>query len=120
MTHTPTFHSIQNIKLRHHHVGRGIGPCAPAHPPSPAYANAHANTPAHANAPAHSNAIAPAPAKSGCMCHPKMVNAIRHWALTCIAFVCMSHTPTLMVLCGGLYKCHAQNNKPTRAESFHG
>ncbi|MBW0546490.1 hypothetical protein O181_086205 [Austropuccinia psidii MF-1] len=30
MTHTLTYHSIQNVQLRHHHVGRVIGPYAPA------------------------------------------------------------------------------------------
>ncbi|MBW0583209.1 hypothetical protein O181_122924 [Austropuccinia psidii MF-1] len=38
MTHTLTYHSIQNVQLRHHHVGRGIGPYASA----PTHANATA------------------------------------------------------------------------------
>ncbi|MBW0486379.1 hypothetical protein O181_026094 [Austropuccinia psidii MF-1] len=51
MTHTLTYHSIQNVKLCHHNIGRGIGPYAPA--PTPAHA--------HAQAPAHANAAAPHP-----------------------------------------------------------
>ncbi|MBW0587108.1 hypothetical protein O181_126823 [Austropuccinia psidii MF-1] len=57
MTHTFTYHSIQNVQLRHHHVGRGISPYAPA----PAWAHAHAYTPAPARAHAHTNATAPHP-----------------------------------------------------------
>ncbi|MBW0503087.1 hypothetical protein O181_042802 [Austropuccinia psidii MF-1] len=45
MTHTLTYHSIQKVQLRHHHIGRGIGLYAP--------------TPAWAHAPAHSNATQP-------------------------------------------------------------
>ncbi|MBW0503318.1 hypothetical protein O181_043033 [Austropuccinia psidii MF-1] len=39
MSHTLTYHSIQNVQLHHHHVGRGIGP----YTPTPAWADAHAN-----------------------------------------------------------------------------
>ncbi|MBW0582909.1 hypothetical protein O181_122624 [Austropuccinia psidii MF-1] len=39
MTHTLTYNKIQNVQLRHHHIGRGIGPYAPA----PAQAHTHAN-----------------------------------------------------------------------------
>ncbi|MBW0574599.1 hypothetical protein O181_114314 [Austropuccinia psidii MF-1] len=85
MTHTLTFHSIQNVQLRPHHVGRGISP----YTPTPT--RAHAYTPKHtdAYAPAPAQAHAYAPATSGFMCHLQMVNA-----LTCFAFVCMMcHTP---------------------------
>ncbi|MBW0497075.1 hypothetical protein O181_036790 [Austropuccinia psidii MF-1] len=43
MTHTLTYNSIQNVQMRHHHVGRGISPYAPV----PAHAQANA-TPPHA------------------------------------------------------------------------
>ncbi|MBW0492565.1 hypothetical protein O181_032280 [Austropuccinia psidii MF-1] len=44
MTHTLTYQSIQHVQLRHHHVGRGIGPYAPA----PTWAHTHAYaTPPH-------------------------------------------------------------------------
>ncbi|MBW0493069.1 hypothetical protein O181_032784 [Austropuccinia psidii MF-1] len=55
MTHTLTYHSIENVQLRHHHVGRGIGPYAPA----PAQAHAHAYPPALARAHAHANSTTP-------------------------------------------------------------
>ncbi|MBW0538097.1 hypothetical protein O181_077812 [Austropuccinia psidii MF-1] len=45
MSHTLTYHSIQNFQLRHHHVGRGIGPYAHAYTPTPAYAHAAAPHP---------------------------------------------------------------------------
>ncbi|MBW0532652.1 hypothetical protein O181_072367 [Austropuccinia psidii MF-1] len=53
MTHTLIYHSIQNVQLCHHHVGREIGPYARAH----THAYAHAPAPA----PVHANAIAPHP-----------------------------------------------------------
>ncbi|MBW0543039.1 hypothetical protein O181_082754 [Austropuccinia psidii MF-1] len=56
MTHTLTYHSIQNAQLCHHHVGRGIGPYAPA----PARAHPHAYASAAAWAPAHAYANATA------------------------------------------------------------
>ncbi|MBW0580459.1 hypothetical protein O181_120174 [Austropuccinia psidii MF-1] len=50
MTHTLTYNSIKNVQLRHHHVGRGIGPYEPAHPhaytPTPTWAHAKAHAPA--------------------------------------------------------------------------
>ncbi|MBW0539026.1 hypothetical protein O181_078741 [Austropuccinia psidii MF-1] len=49
MTHTVTYHSIQNVQLCHHHIGRGIGPYAPS--PAWAHAHAYAPTPAWAHAP---------------------------------------------------------------------
>ncbi|MBW0489378.1 hypothetical protein O181_029093 [Austropuccinia psidii MF-1] len=42
MSHTLSYHSIQNIQLCHHQVGRGIGPNAPP-APTPAHAHTHAN-----------------------------------------------------------------------------
>ncbi|MBW0532844.1 hypothetical protein O181_072559 [Austropuccinia psidii MF-1] len=59
MSNTLTYHSIQNVQLCHHNVGKGIGPYAPA----PAQAQAHAPAyapPALADAYAHANAITPA------------------------------------------------------------
>ncbi|MBW0526429.1 hypothetical protein O181_066144 [Austropuccinia psidii MF-1] len=57
MSHTLTYHRIQNVQLCHHHVGRGIGPYAPA----PAWAHSYTHTPtqadAHANS--HTNSTAP-------------------------------------------------------------
>ncbi|MBW0565785.1 hypothetical protein O181_105500 [Austropuccinia psidii MF-1] len=53
MSHTLTYHSIQNVELFHHHVGRGIRPYTPAS----IQAHAHANTPPHP----HPNATAPHP-----------------------------------------------------------
>ncbi|MBW0492749.1 hypothetical protein O181_032464 [Austropuccinia psidii MF-1] len=47
MSHTLTYHRIQNVQLRHHQIERGIGPYAP----TPAQADAHAPTPANATAP---------------------------------------------------------------------
>ncbi|MBW0474367.1 hypothetical protein O181_014082 [Austropuccinia psidii MF-1] len=52
MSHILTYHSIQNVQLCHHHVGKGIGPYEPAP------ARAHAHTPALADAHAHANAPA--------------------------------------------------------------
>ncbi|MBW0511157.1 hypothetical protein O181_050872 [Austropuccinia psidii MF-1] len=46
MSHTLTYHSIQNVPLHHHHIGRGIGTNAPA----PTWAHAHAPAPVHAHA----------------------------------------------------------------------
>ncbi|MBW0494763.1 hypothetical protein O181_034478 [Austropuccinia psidii MF-1] len=66
MTHTLTYHSIQNVQLCHPHFERGIGPYTPAwahtlsYTPAPAWAHAHAYTPAPARAYAH--AYTPAPA----------------------------------------------------------
>ncbi|MBW0516768.1 hypothetical protein O181_056483 [Austropuccinia psidii MF-1] len=45
MSHTLTYHSIQNVQLRHHHVGRGIGPYAHAYAPAPTQADANAPHP---------------------------------------------------------------------------
>ncbi|MBW0569863.1 hypothetical protein O181_109578 [Austropuccinia psidii MF-1] len=42
MSHTLTYHSIQNVQLRHHHIGRGIGPYAHAYTPTPTQAYAPA------------------------------------------------------------------------------
>ncbi|MBW0572582.1 hypothetical protein O181_112297 [Austropuccinia psidii MF-1] len=50
MSHPLTYHSIQNVQLRHHHVGRGIGPYAHAYEPALVHANAHTNAAAHAHA----------------------------------------------------------------------
>ncbi|MBW0576114.1 hypothetical protein O181_115829 [Austropuccinia psidii MF-1] len=62
MSRTLTYQGIENVQLRHHHVGRGIrlfSPYAPApiwaHAPALAHAHAHAPTPAHS----HSNVTAP-------------------------------------------------------------
>ncbi|MBW0472666.1 hypothetical protein O181_012381 [Austropuccinia psidii MF-1] len=55
MSHTLTYHSIQNVQLCHHHVGKGISPYAPA----PARAHAHAPSPAPVDA--HANATPPHP-----------------------------------------------------------
>ncbi|MBW0487891.1 hypothetical protein O181_027606 [Austropuccinia psidii MF-1] len=44
MSQKHTNHSIQNVQLCHHHVGRGNGPYAPPRtgtPPTPADAQAH-------------------------------------------------------------------------------
>ncbi|MBW0577375.1 hypothetical protein O181_117090 [Austropuccinia psidii MF-1] len=56
MSHTLTYHSIQNFPLRHPHVGRGIGPYAPA----PSRAHAYAPAPALVGVHAHANSTAPA------------------------------------------------------------
>ncbi|MBW0554188.1 hypothetical protein O181_093903 [Austropuccinia psidii MF-1] len=65
MSHTLTYHSIQNVQMCHHHVGRGISPYAPAptraHAYAPAPAWAHAHTPALADAHAYNNATTPHP-----------------------------------------------------------
>ncbi|MBW0482842.1 hypothetical protein O181_022557 [Austropuccinia psidii MF-1] len=67
MSHTLTYHSIQNVKLRHHHVEKAIIPYAPApawvhaHAHTPAWANAHAHTYAPASTHAHANATAQHP-----------------------------------------------------------
>ncbi|MBW0559122.1 hypothetical protein O181_098837 [Austropuccinia psidii MF-1] len=58
MSHTLTYHSIQNVQLSHHHVQRGIGPYAHAHAPAPTWALAHAHTHTYGHAPAHENAHA--------------------------------------------------------------
>ncbi|MBW0552125.1 hypothetical protein O181_091840 [Austropuccinia psidii MF-1] len=87
MIHTLTYDSIQNVQLRHNHVGRGISP--------------YASAPARAHAHAHTNATAPHP--------PQMVNATGHEALTCLASVCMmchTHAPAPVALCSGLQPCH--------------
>ncbi|MBW0564487.1 hypothetical protein O181_104202 [Austropuccinia psidii MF-1] len=72
MSHTLTYHSIQNFQLCHHHVGKGIGPYAPApawahihayaHTPTLADTHTKANATAPADAHAHANATAPADA----------------------------------------------------------
>ncbi|MBW0480182.1 hypothetical protein O181_019897 [Austropuccinia psidii MF-1] len=49
MSHKLTNHSIRNVQLCHHHVGRGIGPYTPA--PAPAEAHTPAPSLAHAHAP---------------------------------------------------------------------
>ncbi|MBW0496328.1 hypothetical protein O181_036043 [Austropuccinia psidii MF-1] len=69
MTHTLTYHSIQNVQLHHHHLGRGISPYEPApawahthaYTPAATWAHAHAYTPSPAWAHAHANATAPHP-----------------------------------------------------------
>ncbi|MBW0575654.1 hypothetical protein O181_115369 [Austropuccinia psidii MF-1] len=48
MSHTLTYHSIQNVQLCHHHFGKGIVPYAPAHAATQADAQAHANATAPA------------------------------------------------------------------------
>ncbi|MBW0577404.1 hypothetical protein O181_117119 [Austropuccinia psidii MF-1] len=57
MSHTLTYHSIQNVQLCHHHVGRGIRPYAHIYTPAPTREQAHAPAPthAHANAPPHAH-----------------------------------------------------------------
>ncbi|MBW0578392.1 hypothetical protein O181_118107 [Austropuccinia psidii MF-1] len=59
MSHTLTYHGSQNVQLRHHHIGRGIGPYAHAY--AQVDTHAHAPTPAHAHTNAHANATAPHP-----------------------------------------------------------
>ncbi|MBW0577451.1 hypothetical protein O181_117166 [Austropuccinia psidii MF-1] len=50
MSPTLTYHSIQNVQLRHNNVGRGIGPYAHAYAPNPARADAQTPALAHAHA----------------------------------------------------------------------
>ncbi|MBW0552299.1 hypothetical protein O181_092014 [Austropuccinia psidii MF-1] len=80
MTHTLTYHSIQNVQLRHHHVGRGMGPYTPA----PAQEHAHTR---------QCNQTAPAPAAlcGGLQpCHLLMLSSFM--ATHHLALVCPSHT----------------------------
>ncbi|MBW0535391.1 hypothetical protein O181_075106 [Austropuccinia psidii MF-1] len=69
MSHTLTYHRIQNVQLRHCHVGRGIGPYtrvpawAHAHAYAPSLAHAHSHTPA----PVHAHATATAPHPRYCV-----------------------------------------------------
>ncbi|MBW0533571.1 hypothetical protein O181_073286 [Austropuccinia psidii MF-1] len=68
MSHTLTYHSIQNGQLCHHHVVRGISPYAPAPAREDAHAHAYAPTPTHG----HANAK---------QMHPQRTRGIVWWAL---------------------------------------
>ncbi|MBW0475927.1 hypothetical protein O181_015642 [Austropuccinia psidii MF-1] len=117
MTHTLTYHSIQNVQLHHHHIGRGIGP----YPPS------QANVPTNAHA--HANATAPhrthlkcfhVPQENG-QCHLKLGP---HMSCLCVHDVSHPCTRTCCIvrwaptMSPAYSECHPQNDNPVEVESF--
>ncbi|MBW0561564.1 hypothetical protein O181_101279 [Austropuccinia psidii MF-1] len=87
MSHTLTYHSIQNFKLCHHHIVKGISHYAPtptwahAYEPAPAQAHTHANATAPADKHTHANptALHPQYCAAGSTTVIRKMTILRRW-----------------------------------------